>query len=482
MTAIQGLPRLSMTERNGASGSLKILFGLAVLACLLSFAARFFIGLKSSLFLDETWTGAFATEHTLGAVTQQIRDDVNAPFYYFLIWLWAKLFGVSNMALRIPSVLFSLAAPVAAWTGLRKREPSIALVWASLLALWVPGIGLSGYARCYSLLVLVGTVNAIAFLNALERPTLGRTAIWTLSASLAVLTHYHAAFLALAEAAVYVAVNRTRISAILKLWPAALTSAPAFGWIAYHAPRLEQFSRPAVAWYDRLALTDTPLIATFMLGSFTACLIVVTALSLAMLMGRRTAAKSSVDSATLGGQTPSLLCLSGLASVIAASACLIVACIRPSFTARYLTAFTPGVLLLVACATDRLSHKRWEPQAVLIGGMGVLCLCWMVKSAAAGERLYSFEPASAYIAAGKPDKLAFYWDHPATPFEAPAQLDRVGGFFLRRAGYPIKVEPIYPRGRRRHDSGGDSWSRSPWRNLVDVRKQRPRHHRGHRSA
>lgn len=50
-------------------------------------------GLDTPLWLDETFTGAIAIEPDITVMIQQCLRDVAAPVYYWMMWVWEKLFG-----------------------------------------------------------------------------------------------------------------------------------------------------------------------------------------------------------------------------------------------------------------------------------------------------------------------------------------------------------------------------------------------------
>jgi hypothetical protein len=117
---------------------------------------------------------------------------------------------------------------------------------------------------------------------------------------------------------------------------------------------------------------------------------------------------------------------------------------RPSFTIRYLTPFGPGVLLGFVLIL-RLLAGRYAAIAQVL----VLLLTSSLDPFVVAHREwvspkdYNFEAASAFLAKGRPARLAFFWDHPAGRVMRPEQLDALGGFFFRRAGLPINVIPIW---------------------------------------
>ena len=170
-----------MTDRK----ALRVLIGLMVLAA----ALRFWRIGHQSFWLDEVFTVRLANED-LGGMLSGVRETESTPhLYYTLAWLWEKVAGDSEGALRSLSALFGIATvPVAYLAARQLFRPLVALVAAALVAVnpWL--VWYSQEARAYSLLVLVSAAALLFFL----RGNLGR---WALFSALAVLTHYFAAFL-----------------------------------------------------------------------------------------------------------------------------------------------------------------------------------------------------------------------------------------------------------------------------------------------
>jgi len=73
--------------------------------------ARWWLGrVNSGFHVDETLT-AWITADSIGdAWTRAFDFQGNGPLYFVFIWCWRQIFGASELALRIPSVLAMLAA------------------------------------------------------------------------------------------------------------------------------------------------------------------------------------------------------------------------------------------------------------------------------------------------------------------------------------------------------------------------------------
>src|ERR1700751_2206483 len=77
-------------------------------------AAKFAFSASHPLSLDELWTGMIASQRSPAGLLRQCYLDVNAPLGYVLTWTWAHLAGLSDWALRFPSVVFASATPLLA--------------------------------------------------------------------------------------------------------------------------------------------------------------------------------------------------------------------------------------------------------------------------------------------------------------------------------------------------------------------------------
>ena len=64
--------------------------------------------LAQSLWLDEA-VQAVTAQQPFNYIFQEIRGDFHPPLYHFLIYGWTRLFGFSEISLRLPSVLFGVA-------------------------------------------------------------------------------------------------------------------------------------------------------------------------------------------------------------------------------------------------------------------------------------------------------------------------------------------------------------------------------------
>lgn len=122
------------------------------------------IGLNQSLWLDEATTARVVARYNpLQIITVFSPTDFHPPLYYLFLDMWSSVFGYSEVALRMPSVIFSLIAGFI----LYKRFGN----WTTALFLFNPLVMYySQEARMYMMTVMFVTASYYFFLGHLEKP------------------------------------------------------------------------------------------------------------------------------------------------------------------------------------------------------------------------------------------------------------------------------------------------------------------------
>jgi 4-amino-4-deoxy-L-arabinose transferase-like glycosyltransferase len=174
-----------------------------------------------SYWLDEAFT-VDLVERSFGGMLATIPEtESTPPLYYMLAWLWAKLFGTGEAALRSLSALFgTLTVPVVWRAGRELFNARVGLVAAALTAFNPYFVWYSQEARSYALLVLLAALSVLFFARALRRQTGRAFAQWVVVAALALATHYFAIFILVPKAAWLIYATRRRAA-----WAAAGTLA-----------------------------------------------------------------------------------------------------------------------------------------------------------------------------------------------------------------------------------------------------------------
>lgn len=120
------------------------------------------IALNQSLWLDEATTARVVQQYSyLEIITKFSPNDFHPPLYYLFMKFWTNLFGYSEIALRVPSIFFSLAAGYFVYL--------IGGVWASIFFLFNPlVVYYSQEARMYMMATMFLTGSLYYFLKILN--------------------------------------------------------------------------------------------------------------------------------------------------------------------------------------------------------------------------------------------------------------------------------------------------------------------------
>ncbi|HEY0109641.1 MAG TPA: glycosyltransferase family 39 protein [Fibrella sp.] len=160
---------------------------------------------QKNVFANVRYTSAGDTIYTLRAFTPaefwapktvadfieaNIRGDIgNSPTYYAVLWAWLNVFGLSDLSLRLPSVLFSVLLVVLLYAFVRRhvklatpeQTEKLALLAAALATFEPFFIAHSQVARNYSFTFLLTLTATYLFLSILERTQPGSDQVRSLS-------------------------------------------------------------------------------------------------------------------------------------------------------------------------------------------------------------------------------------------------------------------------------------------------------------
>lgn len=128
------------------------------------------ISLNQSLWLDEA-INTLAVKHYgfYDLITQYARADFHPPGWFILLWFWTKLFGYSEIAIRIPSVIFGmLSVWVIYLIGKKIHSEKLGLVAALLLCVNPLHIYYSQEGRMYMMATLAVSINVFILLKLIK--------------------------------------------------------------------------------------------------------------------------------------------------------------------------------------------------------------------------------------------------------------------------------------------------------------------------
>lgn len=189
---------------------------------LLALALRLFRIDAQSAWFDEAFT-IHAGASRWGEMLRILIDDFNhPPLHSLLVHWWFDLFAVGVLQARVLSAIFgTLAVAALYWLGVLLFDRRTALIGSFLLAISQLGIIYSQEARAYSLLLFLFIVASGFFVRAFRSGSIRDFALFVVTASLMLYTHYYAVF-ALAGLLIYALVFRRRSSISASWWMAAL--------------------------------------------------------------------------------------------------------------------------------------------------------------------------------------------------------------------------------------------------------------------
>jgi hypothetical protein len=248
---------------------------LAVLA--LAVALRAYGLARQSAWADEITTLFIADpSHSFWRFWDLVLSDTHPPLYYLLMRWWFASFGQSDLAARLPSVVFSVLAVGAAAVAFKPYRFRARLSLALLLAVSPGAIEYAREARSYSLLLLLATVITGACFRFVQdhgedrRNATRAIIVLTIAGIIASYTHYFGFLIAVAAGVTAVAAacgnGRQCAAAVAGLASIVAAFLP---WVIYHTHYMSYGLRMSawigdfpvsatISWFGRLWLGGTP--------------------------------------------------------------------------------------------------------------------------------------------------------------------------------------------------------------------------------
>lgn len=415
--------------------------------CLLVFvscATIFVIGMRIKfaatipLWLDETWSGMISSQSSWVRFWHESWLDCNPPLYYLVLKGSIALFGDSHLMLRLPSILFVLSAAIAPLVWRIRGLNDIAVIaFAAFLLLWPANLLISTDARGYGLMLLLSVLSVISLTALLEKLTLKVAVLWVALGTLMFLNHYYAAPLVAGQALV---VAYRYKWALLKVWPAAVVAIPGIAWAIVHIPRLQEYARPDVTWYDPTTLLSSVGHLFYVFGItnfFTLAALIIGVMAIIVIKYRDIV----IDRRDFATGYTALACTL-IASAIGFALAIALGLFQNSLTDRYFTPFVPSAMLALAVLVQHLPKQRLC--SLLMAFLFIIPVLNPTEAelVSRSRSNYGYEEVSDFIASYKPDQVVFLWDHPATKIMEQGSLRGIGGYFLKRAGQSSIIEVL----------------------------------------
>ena len=445
-----------------------------ILLVVTTLVLRAFYSLAGPLEFDETFTMVIASQRTLGGFAEWVLHELGGPVYYTIAFAWEKIVGTNPMLMRLPSFAAALATPLVIVRS-KVVDRRTLLIWAALMAISPYAIMNGALARSYALLVLVSTFQAIAFLRLLRDPRPALAVKWVGLSALAILTHYHASLISLAQGLLFLAY---RPRAALRCWPAALLLIPVLAWMGAQASFVLAYAKPGGNWYQLLAPADILPAASKALGMGGLSILVAgeglyafvaQAVRHQRWLSRHDSTEVGVAEVVAAPDWP--LALTVLSGFVAAISVATIGVLTPSFSLRYLLPYAPAMMLGISKSLESIGRRhafiRREIAVAAVGLVMTLAAVAAVTFRLPPQQRFSVEPASDWIMEqGDTKALLFFWDNPTSNLDGSwHHLGEFARYAFERKGRPVNVlvpqhmptdadpNAVLPKIAQRHGAG-----------------------------
>ncbi len=152
--------------------------------------------------VDELFTINILSQHNLSdIITKGNIQDVHPPLYHFLLYIFVSLFGVSELTIKIPSIIFSMFSVLGIYILAAKVYNRNAAIVSTLVMLSIPEfIFISQRARGYALLLCLSIYTMIFMVNIINnKSTRLSTILYIIFSTLLIYTHYYGLLLLFVE-------------------------------------------------------------------------------------------------------------------------------------------------------------------------------------------------------------------------------------------------------------------------------------------
>lgn len=174
-------------------------FFITAIIFLLNFSLKLIHLTHDPLWYDECFS-VFYGQGSISDILNVSGWDINPPFFFIILSFWMKLFGISELSVRIFPVLFSSLTGVVLYLFLKKYFNFKTAISASVLYLFS---NISFYyaheVRAYSFILFVSTISIWLFIKLLEKPALWLSIALAATYYMLIMSHYLTFFILLSQ-------------------------------------------------------------------------------------------------------------------------------------------------------------------------------------------------------------------------------------------------------------------------------------------
>ena len=176
---------------------------LLAYAVLLAICLRLYFASRLEVGLDDATSADIAALPFASLIRFVMWNEPTMGLYYVLLHFWSAVAGNRPLALRVLSILFSIATvPAIYLLGCRLFNSSVGLTAAFLLTTNATAVDFAQVIKSYSLEILLVVASSFSFVKLIALPKAKVTDSWPyiISSTLAVYAHMHATFTLIAHA------------------------------------------------------------------------------------------------------------------------------------------------------------------------------------------------------------------------------------------------------------------------------------------
>lgn len=146
-----------------------------------------------SLWIDEATSVRQAREPFAEMLRDLSNGDIHPPLHHIVLWVDLRLFGTSELAVRMPSIILgTLLIPLMYLVGRDLYDRRTGLTVAALSVLAPQAVWYSQEARMYIFFMVLATLALWAQIRAIQTGRIGYWGLFTLSSAAMLWSHYFA--------------------------------------------------------------------------------------------------------------------------------------------------------------------------------------------------------------------------------------------------------------------------------------------------
>lgn len=316
----------------------------------------------SCFWYDETF-GLYYSQQDWGLIKHTSEWDLNPPLYYYFLWIWRNLFGISEFAIRFSSVLFSsLAGGILYIFSLKNFNKTTALIALLIYTSSNEIFFYSHEARCYSILFFLTLSSSYFYFNLIEKKGISSIVLLGIFNFFLIYTHYLTGLILAFQALLVLIFYNKQFAK--RIGVAFLITCVLSFWRFTKKTILLIFNHEKNFWLPKASLYNLKTTLYDFFNSrdiFLFYLILITATSIIIFVSKP---KFVFKSNSVIKLLYILLC--GVGTIII---CYAIGVITPIFTKRYVIYAFPFICILIGLIVSRISNHKLKYIAA-----GLVCL------------------------------------------------------------------------------------------------------------